>query len=489
MAGGMSFAKRRKALQRACTALDGLDAELWQAHGADLGPLMSFIDRLGEQVDGAKVAVLREAIDRGETGKGSAGTHAWLLQWAPSYRSGGSSQLIRVVDATRDERYAQLREALATARVPVGNAACVVEEFERIRHRLHAEAQAPVMDCLVSLAESGGRRDIRAVRQRLVARYGNDGELQAEEDRLRSRRSMSQPLADGGGLFDYHLVVDAEAKAVIEAAVGALSAPRPVDGEPDHRPSGQRRLEALLDVVRRGVASADGVATTTKAQLFVTMPLADLVARANAGTVLASTDAGFLLGPETVRRLACDAGVIPVVLGSDGEVLDLGRRVRLFTEGQAKALWLRDGGCTFPGCTAPAAWSDAHHLWHWADGGPSDVDNAALLCGRHHTVVHTKGYFASVVEGQVDWDLTPGAYDQWLAARRAAAGDRAAGGLNAGRGLTDGHHDDGHHDDGHHDDGHHDDGPRQECAPAREFDLWGEAATAGSEPAPPPWRP
>ena len=142
MAGGRSFAKRRKALQRACTALDGLDAELWQAHGADLGPLMSFIDRLGEQVDGAKVAVLREAIDRGETGKGSAGTHAWLLQWAPSYRSGGSSQLIRVVDASRDERYAQLREALVTARVPVGNAACVVEEFERIRHRLHAEAQS-----------------------------------------------------------------------------------------------------------------------------------------------------------------------------------------------------------------------------------------------------------------------------------------------------------------------------------------------------------
>ena len=167
--------------------------------------------------------------------------------------------------------------------------------------------------------------------------------------------------------------------------------------------------------------------------------------------MLASTDAGFLLGPETVRRLACDAGVIPVVLGSDGEVLDLGRRVRLFTEGQAKALWLRDGGCTFPGCTAPAAWSDAHHLWHWADGGPSDVDNAALLCGRHHTVVHTKGYFASVVEGQVDWDLTPVPMTSgWP---RGAPRRRPRRGRPHRRTPSP---DGGHHDDGHHDDGHHD---------------------------------
>ena len=206
---------------------------------------------------------------------------------------------------------------------------------------------------------------------------------------------LSQPFADGGGLFEYTMVVDAEAKAVIEAAVQGLSAPRPANGEPDRRPSGQRRLDALLEVVRRGVASADGVATTPKAELYVTVALDDLVARTNAATVFGSGEAGTLLAPETARRIACDAGIIPVVLGKDGQVLDLGRRFRHFTSAQARALWLRDGGCTFPDCTVPAAWCDGHHLWHWADGGPTNLENAALLCGRHHTLVHKRATTAA----------------------------------------------------------------------------------------------
>ena len=432
MAEGMSLGERCAALEVACEALDGLGGELWQVQGAELGPLMSLVDRLGERAGAARVAVLGEAVERGEAGPAGAGAHTWLRERAPSFRAGGSAQVVRVVHAVRDERYAALRDSVLAARTPVGNAACVVEEFERLRHRLHPEGQGPALECMTSLAETGGRREVRRVRQHLVARYGCEGEFQADQDRAAACRSLSQPAADGSGLFDYHLVVDAEAKAVIEGAVGALSAPRPVEGVPDLRPSGQRRMEALLDVVRRGVASAEGVATTTKAQLFVTLPLAELVAGVNAGTVLGSTDVGSLLGPETVRRLACDAAIIPTVLGSAGEVLDLGRRVRLFTEGQIRALWLRDRGCTFPGCGVPAAWCDGHHLWHWVDGGPSDLDNAALLCARHHTVVHSRRLFAEVVDGRVEWDLTRGSYDHWLATRAAAAGDRASGHVGHG---------------------------------------------------------
>jgi hypothetical protein len=96
---------------------------------------------------------------------------------------------------------------------------------------------------------------------------------------------------------------------------------------------------------------------------------------------------------------------------------------------------LRDGGCTYPGCDAPPQWADGHHLVHWADFGPSDLSNAALLCGRHHTTVHTRRLAGRVVhEGAgtgsgggarggggelVEWDLTRGSYDDLLA-RRAA---------------------------------------------------------------------
>ena len=72
-----------------------------------------------------------------------------------------------------------------------------------------------------------------------------------------------------------------------------------------------------------------------------------------------------------------------------------------------------------PGCGAPAQWADAHHLVHWADGGATDLDNAALLCERHHTVVHHRRYAGRLVQGpegpRVDWDLRPGSYDEQLA--------------------------------------------------------------------------
>ena len=93
--------------------------------------------------------------------------------------------------------------------------------------------------------------------------------------------------------------------------------------------------------------------------------------------------------------------------------------VRLFTSAQVKRLWLRDGHCTYPGCDMPGQWADAHHLIHWADGGPTDLSNAALLCERHHTIVHTRRYAGALVEdgdgARVEWDLTVGSYDRLLA--------------------------------------------------------------------------
>lgn len=98
--------------------------------------------------------------------------------------------------------------------------------------------------------------------------------------------------------------------------------------------------------------------------------------------VEASMLTGQLLAPETIRRIACDATIIPVVLGTDSEVLDVGRARRLFTPGLLRAMWLRGRGCTIPGCTAPPPWADAHHIVRWSDGGQTSLLNEALLCRR-----------------------------------------------------------------------------------------------------------
>ena len=232
--------------------------------------------------------------------------------------------------------------------------------------------------------------------------------------------ALDRAVGDVLGAFTYRLVVDAQGKAALEAAIGPLSAPVPgPDGERDSRSPQLRRGQALIEVCRRATSAGDRPSSGVKTTLMLTMSYDDLAARAGAAMVIGSAQGGSLIAPETVRRLACDANVIPAVLGGRGEVLDQGRSTRLATPGQLAALWLRDGGCSFPGCTTPAHWCDAHHLVHWADGGASDLTNLALLCGRHHSVVHRDQLAGHVAHAgatagavAVTWNLIPGSYDR-----------------------------------------------------------------------------
>ena len=313
---------------------------------------------------------------------------------------------------------------MRSGRLPVRSAAVVVAEADRLRPLLADGAEPHVLEGLIDMAVQHGPSGCRMLRPALLAKFGHDGEMQAQQDATRRFVALSQPMEDGTGIAEYRLVLDEEGKAVLEAALGPLSAPRPVEGERDLRSSDQRRGQALVELVRRAVAAGTGVGSNPKAQLILTMDWESLASGVRgAGRTVGGSDDGNLLAPETVRRLSCDASVVPLVLGSQGEILDQGRVVRFFTPAQTKRLWLRDGGCTYPGCSMPPHWTDAHHLVHWADFGTTDLDNAALLCERHHTVVHSRRYSGEVVHdatgGIVRWDLTLGSYDQ-LIARRAA---------------------------------------------------------------------
>jgi hypothetical protein len=95
---------------------------------------------------------------------------------------------------------------------------------------------------------------------------------------------------------------------------------------------------------------------------------------------------------ETALRLCCDAAVGRVVMRGPSELLDLGRRTRVVSAAQRRALAHRDGGCVFPGCDRKPQWTDAHHVRHWTRGGATDLDNLCLLCRRHHVMVHEGGW-------------------------------------------------------------------------------------------------
>ena len=104
------------------------------------------------------------------------------------------------------------------------------------------------------------------------------------------------------------------------------------------------------------------------------------------------TDTGDHLSAQTLRRLACDAQIIPVVLNSKSRVIDVGRRTRVISEALRIAVIHRDKHCVWPGCTAAPDRCDCHHVEHWINGGPTNLDNLALLCHRHHILLHEAHY-------------------------------------------------------------------------------------------------
>ncbi|SES40258.1 protein of unknown function [Pedococcus cremeus] len=425
----LSLAECRELIAATTEALRMVGDMTWQAPsggGPDgLSGLMGEVDALVMAGEAGRVAVLREAMNRGESDGGSAAltTAQWVRRHAPSTIAGGAAAIVSVATAFGKRANGPVKEAVESGRLPVRSAAVVVSEADKLRPLLADGAEPHVLEGLIGMAEQHGPSGCRLLRDGLIAKYGRQDVLQDQQNMGKSFIRLSQPQDTGAETFEYRLTLDVEGKAVLEAALGPLSAPRPVDGERDLRSSDRRRGDALISLVRRAVGAGDEVGKTNKTTLLLTMSYDDLKDRLGAATTLGGLDAGTHLAPETVRRLCCDGSVIPIVLGSGGEVMDWGLEKRFFTDAQTKRLWLRDGGCTYPGCGAPPQWTDAHHLVHWADLGPSDLANGALLCERHHTIVHTRRLAGRVVQGsfgeRVEWDLTRGSYDDLLA-RRAA---------------------------------------------------------------------
>ncbi len=410
-----SVADRRALWAAATESVVGLREVLWQAPGSELAAMLGELDRLAALTAGARVAVVVEAETRGEIAASQAGSvTGWVAAQAPSLAAGGGAgQVAKVVHDTRTMELAPVRDAVIDGTVPTPVALTVITEFRKLRHRLQDAAAPTVLQGLVTMAASDGSRGVRALRPALLATYGLDGEFQHDTDTAAGLISLSRPVGDDLAGYTYQFNLDPVGSATLEAAIGPLSRPVPgPDGSRDTRSVQLRRGQALVEMLRRAAAAGDRPPTGVKTTLIVTMNYDDLKNQVGAATVLGTPAGGTLLAPDTVRRLACDADLIPAVLGTKSQLLDLGHTTRLATPALQLALWLRDKHCTFPGCSTPAHWCDAHHLTHWADGGPTTLTNLGLLCGRHHTIVHRDhlhGHYDPDTNS-IHWDTTPGSY-------------------------------------------------------------------------------
>lgn len=120
-------------------------------------------------------------------------------------------------------------------------------------------------------------------------------------------------------------------------------------------------------------------------------------------------ESGQPLHQRTWRTLLCDPDMYATIVNSLGVPLDMGRKIRFASRAQRRALALRDGGCTFPGCSAPASWTEAHHSKHWEHGGKTDIGDLASLCRHHHGVAHRRGWNVIVeADGWTNWTSPEG---------------------------------------------------------------------------------
>jgi Domain of unknown function (DUF222) len=229
--------------------------------------------------------------------------------------------------------------------------------------------------------------------KRILAYLDQDGPR--PQDTVETRRWLRFGDRDGG--VELAGWLDREAAEIVRAALSPLAAPRPTtDTDVDLRDASQRDADALVELAAR--ALSEGELPTEggqRPQVVVTVSLPVLQRRIGIGSLAL----GGPINADIARRIACDAEIIPVVLGARGEPLDVGRASRTVPTAIRRAVIVRDGGCAFPGCSVPARWCDIHHCVHWADHGPTSVGNCVALCGRHHRLLHHSDWRIDMTSG------------------------------------------------------------------------------------------
>ena len=206
----------------------------------------------------------------------------------------------------------------------------------------------------------------------------------ANEQHERRYLYLSQTF-DGMFRVDGHL--DPEGGATLQTAINSVMGPPAAD---DKRTPAQRRADAWVDIARRQLDSGQlPQVGGQKPHLMVTVDVGTLTRQP--GSPAAELEWAGEIPAETARRLACDCTLTPVFRGAESHQVDAGRTSRVIPPSMRRALIARDKHCRFPGCDRPVAWTQGHHLKHWADGGPTLIFNLALLCGRHHHLTHEGG--------------------------------------------------------------------------------------------------
>ena len=360
---------------------------LWSLSDNELSDELVRLWAAEQAVAAGRLRVVREIDGRGIAGRhGATSAAVWLRdRLRVSLRSARQMlSLALALDGPCEATGAALSDGVVNE-AQAGVIADAVTDLAEYGPAVQAKAEQVLLhpDCVAlepaSLKVAAGQVLEHVAPELAEEKQRKD--LEAADRRAARDRSFTLS-PDGAGRVRLSGWLGHEAAAIIGAAIDPLCAPA---GKHDDRTATQRRADALTEIARLALATGELPENGgDRPQLVLTMRHDDLLARIGHGML----DTGLVLSPQTVRRIACQANIIPAVLDTTGQVLDLGRQRRLFTGPIRRALILRDGGCIFPGCDRPPRWCDGHHILSWLLGGPTRLSNAVLLCGHHHRLIH-----------------------------------------------------------------------------------------------------
>lgn len=437
----------------------------WSASDAELVELVKATDVLVSRVSAVQAQLIGECTTRDLPARaGATGGTAWLAgvltarpgRAAAAWRlaqdlAKGPSARVTGLAAAHDSAAdptpataASTASALATGRIDVDQAAVIAKAVAALPGEVDQATRASGEAYLLRHAQVHHAGALAHLADRLLevvapdvaeARLGD----QLARDEARASQTSLTAADDRHGMVSVKGRFDVESWAFVAAALDPLAAPRPLTppaaadsqtpdsqatdsrgsafghldthlgsggslNDPttgrDTRPHARRMADALVELARRALDAGDLPASAgTKPHVVVTIDQHALAAQIGTGLL----DTGQTMSASAVRRLACDAVVTTILRDRTSHPLDVGRTHRLFTAALRRALVLRDRGCAFPGCSRPPSWCDGHHIIHWADGGPTSLDNGVLLCGHHHRQIHadehTDGWSIQAVPG------------------------------------------------------------------------------------------
>jgi hypothetical protein len=359
------------------------------------------LKQMSARLAAVTLGLLARVDDDGEARRatGATSTAGWLR--SAGQNAGAANREVALAHALSG--CGPTRDALGSGRISVEQAAVIVDAVGALSGAVADDARVVAQERLIAQADVLDPTALRKSAAALAVRIdpeAQDGMARRELELVAARELVVSRGRDG--LHRLMGVLDPEGAAHLLNALDPLSRPRPSTAEgQDMRSPARRRADALVELAQIA-AGLDALPDSGGARptVLVSIDWATLRGQvADAGLLTA----GSLREPvsvERVRKLACDAQVLPVVLGGDGVPLDLGRDERSATRYQRLALIRRDGAeCAFPGCDRPAAWTRAHHLVPWSEGGRTDLANLVLVCGPHHDCVHHHGWTVRMLEG------------------------------------------------------------------------------------------